>query len=380
MKKLLLLSLSVVFILSCSEYNDDGTPGGIVITNPDGTKKIKNFSSNSNGVTSFDFGMESQNMNLTNTLNRSYASDSYSNESEMLMSTSISGIESEGNDALSQRLNEIINGVKITEISTIDMASGVASRTKYAFNYNENQLSAFTYTSDGIAQGNGSITSTADQINVSTSSTSQDFIPMNWIFNLTDGLITSATATSVDSGTEFDINFTRANGNITALEISSAVSTAYTYTYDTNINPFHQVYTNNLDQTNAEIVRLISSGFQPQAAGAAIDVSNLESMFRIMLIEGKNNLLSANSGSQVLQTNSYTYDADGYPITMTSRLSQKINLSGSIDSYLADYQEMLQGMGLTPEEIEGMLAEIQQQFQGEIDVDMTTEATINYYE
>lgn len=379
MKKLLLLLIAVGITFSCSEYSDDGTPGDIVITNPDGTKKIKSVTTSATGVASMDTGMQPTDMNITITTNRTYASDSYSNETEVYMNTSVAGMEG-GESTLVSRLNETIDGVKITKIASLTMDSLAASRTNYTFDYNGDQLSGFNYTTNGIALGNGTITATGDQITSTVISTSENFVPVNWVFSLTDSLITSAIASNVTTGTEFNVDFTRTNGNITGINIASAATSNFTYTYDSNINPLHQVYTDNLDRTNAEIVRLISGGFQDQAGGSSIDISNLEAILRGILIEGNNNLLTANSGSQLLEQRSYTYDEEDYPVAMTSQLTYSVDLSGSLTQYLAQLEEMLAGMGMSPEEITAMLAELQAGFEGRVDVELEQDGTITYYE
>ena len=261
------------------------------------------------------------------------------------------------------------------------MESGSASRTSYSFDYSDNQLASYTHNSGGIQLGTGTITTSADQISVQTNSQAETFIPLDWVFNLTEGVISSATGTDNSGSGVYTVDFTRTNGNITGLNISSGSnSSAYSYSYDTNMNPFHQVYTDALDRTNAEIVRIISSGFSSQAGGSSLDVSNLESSLRGMLIEGTNNITQVSSNGQSLETRSFTYDEEGYPVTMTSDIQQTVNLGNSMNQFIDIFTEMFAGMGLSQEEIDEMIAGITDSLAGDVSIDTTLEATISYYE
>ena len=379
MKKILLLSLFSTIIFSCSEYDDDGTPtsGNIVITNPDGTKKIKSIESNATGNMDLDLGMETAGTTIESVTSKLYSTDSYSNTTTGTVQMSYEDGE---DSSVTPSVEEEIDGYTINQISTAGL-SGANSNSTSTFSYSSDNLSSYAFSINGENQTTGTFTVGENSISLASTAVVDSISAMNWEFNLTDGFITTISSTDIDSQTNYNFDITRANGNITGLTISSGTdSETYSYLYDQNINPLHLVYQTPLQQTNAEIVRLVSGGFFDQLGGTQLDIYNFESSFRTILVEASNNLTSVSENGTVVDQRTYTYDEEGYPITATSSYSDSIDLGGIFDALIEMMTAMLEAFGATEEEIEEMVADMQSELSGGVQVDFDATATFTYYE
>ena len=370
MKRILIFSLLSLFTFSCTEYNDDGLPsepGNVVITNPDGTKKIKKVVVTMEGTMDMVTGSEPMDFQVVATT--TFDTDSYSRETSTI--TSYNGAES---------------GQSIPDVSTetwenykfIQMQN---SSDRFVFSYEADQLIGYNSFTDNSPFGSGEITASENEINLVTSALSPFNVSTNTVFTLEDGYISTVEITNTEDNSVYNVAISRSNANITQLVITSPTgSKTYNYTYDANINPMHLAYETPIQQTNAEIARLIISKFNLNIHQGNQNINSIESSFRNMLMEGNNNLLSATSGNETLASTSITYDDESYPIASTGEGIFELSLGGILDSMIESMSQMMEQMGLSQEEIDEFIAEAQEDFSNGVEMEMITTSEISYYE
>ena len=375
MKRIIIFSFISLFALSCSEYDDDGLPsepGNIVITNPDGTKKIKKIVTRSTGTSDMNVDFGSMDMEISS--ETIFATDSYSRETTVTNNST----GAEGSYSSVSNSSETWDGYKFMKMA---MNENATSNSIYNFTYTEDQLSSFSNTSSDARQGTGTVITTEDQITVTSTSDSDYFFPTTSVFNLTDGYISSAEITNTRDNSVYNITFSRSNANITQLIFNTPVGDkTYNYTYDASVNPFHLAYENASQQTFAEIARLISSGYDINIHEGNMNINSVESSFRNMLAEGRNNLVSSTSGNETLITSTYTYDDDNYPIAISSEGSSEVSLGGIMQEMISAMVAVMEAMGLSQEEIDATVAEMQEELSNGILINLSTTAEITYYE
>lgn len=370
MKRILIFSLLSLFTFSCTEYNDDGLPsepGNVVITNPDGTKKIKKVVVTMEGT--MDMATASEPMDIQVVSTTTFDTDSYSRETSTI--TSYNGAES---------------GQSIPDVSTetwenykfIQMQN---SSDRFVFSYDGDQLTGFNSFTDNNPFSSGEITATNDEITLISSALSPLNVPTNTVFTLENGYISAVEITNTEDNSVYNVAISRSNANITQLVINSPMgSKTYNYTYDANINPMHLVYETPIQQTNAEIARFITSKFNLNIHQGNQNINSIESSFRNMLMEGNNNLLSATSGNETLASTSITYDDESYPIASTGEGTFALSLGGILDSMIESMSQVMEQMGLSQEEIDEFIAETLEEFSNGVEMEMTTTSEISYYE
>ncbi|MDG4946967.1 hypothetical protein NMK71_11140 [Weeksellaceae bacterium KMM 9713] len=369
MKRILIFSLLSFFTFSCTEYNDDGLPsepGNIVITNPDGTKKVKQVVITMDG--SFEMATEMP-MDIQSVSTTTFATDSYSRETSTVTTYNGSG---EG-QTIPDTSTETWEGRKFIQMQN--------SSDRVVFSYNEDQLIGFNSFNDNSPFGSGEITATENEINLITSALSPFNVPTNTVFTLENGYISAVEITNTEDNSVYNIDISRSNANITQLVINSPVgSKTYNYTYDANINPMHLAYETPLQQTYAEIARLITSNFNLNIHEGNQNINSIESSFRMMLSEGNNNLLSAASGNERLFSTSISYDDENYPIASTGEGTFQFSLGGILDGMIESMTEMMEQMDLSQEEIDEFIANTQEEFSNGVEMEMSTTSEISYYE
>lgn len=397
MKKILLLAAAALFTFSCSEYSDDGTPGDIIITNPDGTKKVKRIHSEVLAQNTIDFpGMPADSavtmtMNVVTDVN--YSADDYSFEATTTVTTGMSGFpgmpEMPDSDLMNQEMTTIttstVENNLLTEVRETTQTSQGATTSRINYTYNNNQLSSIDYYEGNILTANSTIVYNADNAVITREYTNEEQPTETITINFADNRVTGGTMSSANSANPVNFEIVRDSINVSQINLSSNnQQSVINYSYDSADN-----FKNNLPaefnemRLNAEIVSLTGLGFSSQDNGGSVDIFTAEAGLRALAELGVNNLTQVVHDGATLMNRTFTYDEDNYAVayTETVQLDNVINLTDIFDAMRQTMIDQFVALGMSLEEATAQANEMIAGF-GDTDFSSSAEdvGTIVYFE
>lgn len=320
MKRFIFLSLISLFIFSCSEYDDDGLPsepGNIVITNPDGTKKVKRITANteipSQGDEEFSVSMSSYSV-------INYAQDSYSYVDSLYLSYELDVPNMPDIPEMDFPTESVIvsttnmrDNVPIDMTITYDMPG--AENERQVFEYENNRIISHTHYTGNQIVYSSTYTYNGDNVIFNKQYSDNQTGDESMTFQLQDGQIMSFTYSPSDSNAEHNINLTRSGVNITQAQINmNGNSHDIVYSYD-NANIYLHNLGNDINEsrTAMELISLTATDFNESPL---IIVDHIEGLIRNATKWGNHNLTSVMADGQIFMTATHVYDSDNYPIEL----------------------------------------------------------------
>lgn len=394
MRKFLLLTIAAIFTFSCSEYGDDGSPNDIIITNPDGTKKIKKIHSEITSENTMNIpGMPADSamsivLNVVTDIN--YSADSYSFEGTTTQTMSMSGMAGmPGSEDMNQEITTTITSTVennlLTEVRTTSQTPEGAITSKMVYSYNENRLSGINYYEGNILTATSTLVYNADNAVITRDYMDEELPTETITLNFDNFKITDGTLASDNSSNPISFELVRDSINVSQINLSSdSDQSTINYTYDNADN-----YKNNLTpefneaRLNAEIVSLTGLGYSSQVNGASLDIFNAEAGLRVLAENGANNLIQVVNNGATVMSRTYVYDDDNYAIgyTETVDVSNAIDISGMFDNMRQMMIDQLVAVGMSVEEATAQADQMMAMFE-EMDFSGTAQdvGTIEYYE
>lgn len=326
MKRFLYFSILSIFVLSCSEYDDDGLPsepGNIVITNPDGSKKVKRITTNMD-LPNSSFEDEGFSFDMSNYQVINFAQDSYSHVDSLYVSFDFDmpdmpefpdmDFPSESAIVTSTEMRDNVP----TEVITIyDMPEAVNERQ--IFEYENNRIVSHTFYDGNQVVFSSTFTYNGDNIVFNKQFSDSQIGDETMTFQLQDGQIMSFTYSPSDTNAEYNINLTRSGVNITQAQINmTGIISDIVYSYD-NAN----IYLHNLgneindSRTSMELISLTSTDFDDTPN---IIIDHVESLVRNATKWGSHNLTGVMVNGQTFMTANHVYDSENYPIELQQRV------------------------------------------------------------
>ena len=397
MKKILLLAAAVFFTFSCSEYSDDGTPGDIIITNPDGTKKVKRIHSELIAQNTIAFpGMPADSavtmsMNVINDI--VYAADDYSFEATTTTTTGMSGFpgmpDMPETDLMNQEMTTVttstVENNLLTEVRETTQTTQGTTNSRISFSYNNNQLNSINYYEGNILTATSTIVYNADNAVITREYTNEEQPTETITINFADNRVTGGTMSSANSANPVNFEIIRDSINVSRINLSSNnQQSVINYSYDSSDN-----FKNNLPaefnemRLNAEIVSLTGLGFSSQDNGGSVDIFTAEAGLRALAELGVNNLTQVVHDGATLMNRTFTYDEDNYAVayTETVQLDNVINLTDIFDAMRQTMIDQFVALGMSLEEATAQANEMIAGF-GDTDFSSSAEdvGTIEYFE
>lgn len=394
MRKFLLLTIAAIFTFSCSEYGDDGSPNDIIITNPDGTKKIKKIHSEITSENTMNIpGMPADSamsivLNVVTDIN--YSADSYSFVGTTTQTMSMSGMAGmPGSEDMNQEITTTITSTVennlLTEVRTTSQTPEGAITSKMVYSYNENRLSGINYYEGNILTATSTLVYNADNAVITRDYMDEELPTETITLNFDNFKITDGTLASDNSSNPINFELVRDSINVSQINLSSdSDQSTINYTYDNADN-----YKNNLTpefneaRLNAEIVSLTGLGYSSQVNGASLDIFNAEAGLRVLAENGANNLIQVVNNGATVMSRTYVYDDENYAIgyTETVDISNAIDISGMFDNMHQMMIDQLVAAGMSVEEATAQADQMMAMFE-EMDFSGTAQdvGTIEYYE
>lgn len=363
MKKTILLTAIALSVFSCTEYSDDGTPGGEVSQDdgisglPDsGLKKIKKEVISLDVTTSISALGQGFSMTTTGSGESNYAENELSADGFISVTTEYpdSGLPVSGDVVITtsfqvQKSQLYPVSLETTQESVFQGQTQTAqSTTNYTFE--DYLVTAVEYLYNPAIENNASTTYTHSG-QTSTVNSSSNFTDENGTevtrttsnqFNFNDeGKLESATISCTENGTSvsYDVAFTYTGEVLTSFVISRDDFTqTIGLSYDDKVSPKYMGYSNNVNANkSAQIIPFanlaVTTNYNAATTNERVNLTNAQYLHSMltptMSLWSPNNLNELTVDGEQVQEYSYEYDSDNYPtkITITSPFYDGLPLS-----------------------------------------------------
>lgn len=396
MKKLLLLSIFSTLTFSCSEYSDDGTPsdGNIVITNPDGTKKVKRMKQTVIAESSMGGIIPGQDMSLvmTSEILSEFSQENYSYTTNIASSTEFSGLGDmggNGQDIDTNFTDTITNTVNadglVTEINQTTQAQGVSSVSRSTFTYDNNRLTSFSSYENESLVGSATLVYNTDNVIITREYTNSQIGTETLTLNLDGNTITGGSVENSNTNNNITFDIVRNGVNVTQINLSSnSSSSTANYSYDSAVN-FMNNLAPEMNETRmaGEVVSFINVSYQPQDIGGQLDLHNVEAGLRAITNLAENNLTNVTINGETVFSRTFGYDNDNYPISFsdTSTTGDIFDFSSMLEGMRDTMIEQFTAFGMSEDEAIAQADMMIENF-GDLDTNATVDnsGTIEYFE
>lgn len=320
MKRFIFLSLISLFIFSCSEYDDDGLPsepGNIVITNPDGTKKVKRITGISDIPDQGDISMSTYSV-------INYAQDSYSYVDSLYLNYDFELPDMPDIPDMDFPLDGLVvsaanvrDNVPVEKIVTYNIPG--IDNERLVFEYENNRIISNTHYIGNQITYSSTYTYNDDNIVFNKQYSDNQMGDESMIFQLQDGQIMSFTYTPSNSNSEYTVDLTRSGVNITQAQINmNGNNHDIVYSYDNANIYFHNLGNDINDSRNSmELISFTETDFDESPM---VIIDHMEGLIRNAARWGNHNLTSVRVDGDIYMTTIHVYDSDNYPIEFEQTL------------------------------------------------------------